>query len=116
MALFGAIYFIMPRISGCEWLSSTLISIHFLGAAYGTTMGSLMLVFSGLASGAVLDAASTTFRQVLEVGSSYYWGRVISFILVGLGYAAFTLHFLLMALRVGQPGGEPTLFRDAHEH
>ena len=116
MALFGAIYFIMPRISGCEWLSSTLISIHFLGAAYGTTMGSLMLVFSGLASGAALDAASTTFRQVLEVGSSYYWGRVISFILVGLGYAAFTLHFLLMALRVGQPGGEPTLFRDAHEH
>jgi cytochrome c oxidase cbb3-type subunit 1 len=116
MALFGAIYFIMPRISGCEWLSSTLISIHFLGAAYGTTMGSLMLVFSGLASGAALDAANTTFRQVLEVGSSYYWGRVISFILVGLGYAAFALHFLLMALRVGQPGGEPTLFRDAHEH
>jgi cytochrome c oxidase cbb3-type subunit 1 len=116
MALFGAIYFIMPRISGCEWLSSTLISIHFLGAAYGTVMGSLMLVFSGLASGAALDAPQTTFRQVLEVGSSYYWGRIISFILVGLGYAAFTLHFLLMALRVGQPGGEPTLFRDAHEH
>ena len=35
MVMFGSIYYVVPRLVGCEWLSSRMISIHFLGAAYG---------------------------------------------------------------------------------
>lgn len=116
MCLFGAIYYIMPRLSACEWLSSTLLSAHFLGTAYGTGMGSLALMLSGIASGAGLDSPDLNFRQVLELGASYYWARVISFVLLTIGFLAFALNFLLIAVRVGQPAGEPTLFRNAENH
>jgi cytochrome c oxidase cbb3-type subunit 1 len=116
MSLFGAIYFIMPRLSACEWLSSTLVSWHFLGSAYGTGMGALSLILSGVASGSGLDSPDSNFRQILDLGASYYWARVISCLLLVFGLFAFALNFLLIALRVGQPAGEPTLFRNSEEH
>jgi cytochrome c oxidase cbb3-type subunit 1 len=116
MILFGAIYFIMPRLSGCEWLSSTLVSVHFLGGAYGACMGSAMMLLSGLASGSILNEADSTFSQVIETGSAYYWGNTISYGILWVAYSAFALHFLLVALRIGQPAGEPTLFRVKRGH
>lgn len=116
MVLFGAIYYIMPRLSGCEWLSSSLISLHFLGSAYGGCMGAAMLILSGLASGSALSDAESNFSQVLELGNSYYWGHTLSFVLLLGGYFLFALHFLLMAVRIGQPAGEPTLLNSHHEH
>ena len=116
MCLFGAIYYMMPRLSSCEWLSSSLISFHFLGAAYGSCMAAGMLLLSGAASGDAILEGGSSFTQVMEIGSSYYWGHSVSFILVLAGYAAFALHFLLMALRIGQPAGEPTLLRGGNAH
>jgi cytochrome c oxidase cbb3-type subunit 1 len=116
MILFGAIYFIMPRLSGCEWLSSTLVSVHFLGGAYGACMGGAMMLLSGLASGSILNEADSTFSQVIETGSAYYWGNTISYGILWVAYSAFALHFLLVALRIGQPAGEPTLFRVKRGH
>jgi cytochrome c oxidase cbb3-type subunit I len=116
MILFGAIYFIMPRLSGCEWLSSTLVSVHFLGGAYGACMGGAMMLLSGLAAGSILNEADSTFSQVIETGSAYYWGNTISYGILWVAYSAFALHFLLVALRIGQPAGEPTLFRVKRGH
>jgi cytochrome c oxidase cbb3-type subunit 1 len=116
MVLFGAIYFIMPRLSGCEWLSSTLVSVHFLGSAYGSCLGGAMLILSGLASGSVLAESDSTFSQAIETGSSYYWGHTISYGILWIAYSFFALHFLLVALRIGQPAGEPTLFRVKRGH
>lgn len=116
MVLFGAIYYIMPRLSGCEWLSSSLISLHFLGAAYGACMGAAMMILSGLASGSALNDADSNFSQVLELGNSYYWGHTLSYVLLLGGYAVFALHFLLMAVRIGQPAGEATLLNSHNEH
>lgn len=116
MILFGAIYYIMPRLSGCEWLSSSLINLHFLGSAYGSCMTSAMLILSGFATGSALNDAESNFTQVLDLGSSYYWGNTLSYILLIGGYAVFLLHFLLMAVRIGQPAGEPTLLESHNEH
>jgi len=116
MVLFGAIYDIMPRLSGCEWLSSSLVSFHFLGSAYGSSLGSATLIVSGLAAGSALGDPESSFSQVLELASSYYWGRTLSYILLFAGYLAFALHFLLMAVRIGQPAGEATLLRTQNEH
>jgi cytochrome c oxidase cbb3-type subunit I len=116
MVLFGAIYYIMPRLSGCEWLSSSLISLHFLGSAYGSCMGAAMLILSGVASGSALVDGDSTFSQVIELGSSYFWGHTLSFVLLLGGYFLFTMHFLLMAARIGQPAGEATLLQSHNEH
>ena len=110
MVMFGAIYYITPRLTGCEWLSSTLIKIHFLGAAYGGGMAVATLLLAGLSSGMGLAESDTTFAQVVQFGQFYLPGRTIALVLVTIGHSAFGLHFLLMLLRIGQPAGTPTLF------
>jgi cytochrome c oxidase cbb3-type subunit 1 len=116
MVIFGAIYYIMPRLSGCEWISSSLISVHFLGASYGVAMGCVMLLLSGVFSGIDLADANSLFSQVLQSSAFFYWGRTMSFGLLFVGYASFIVHFLLMVLRIGQPEGEATLMRGAQGH
>ena len=110
MVMFGAIYYITPRLTGCEWLSSTLIKIHFLGSAYGGGMAVATLLLAGLSSGMGLAESDTTFAQVVQFGQFYLPGRTIALVLVTIGHSAFGLHFLLMLLRIGQPAGTPTLF------
>jgi cytochrome c oxidase cbb3-type subunit 1 len=110
MVIFGAIYYILPRLVGCEWLSASMISLHFWGAAYGGGMLICMLIFSGLSTGLSLADPEATFGQVAQVSAVYDIGRTIAWGLVALGHLVFALHFVLMLLRIGQPGGEPTLF------
>jgi cytochrome c oxidase cbb3-type subunit 1 len=110
MVIFGAIYYILPRLVGCEWLSASMISLHFWGAAYGGGMLICMLLFSGLSTGLSLIDPEATFGQAAQVSAVYEVGRTIAWGLVALGHLVFALHFVLMLLRIGQPGGEPTLF------
>lgn len=116
MIVFGAIYFIMPRLSGCEWISSSLIKVHFLFAAYGAAMAGAMLILSGIFAGVDLADSSTSFAQSMQSGSFFYCGRTISSALLLLAYAAFSLHFLLMVFRIGQPEGEATLLKGSNGH
>ena len=111
MVMFGAIYYIMPRLVGCEWLSSSMISLHFWGAAYGGGMVIAFLFLGGIAYGLSLaDPEALRFSQVLEVGQYVHISRTIGLVLMSLGQLIFALHFLLMLLRIGQPGGQATMF------
>jgi len=111
MVIFGAIYYILPRLVGCEWLSSSMISLHFWGAAYGGTLLVVTLLVGGLMTGAVLnDSDNSVFATVMDTSELLNVGRIAAWLLLGVGHLVFGLHFLLMLLRIGQPGGEPTLF------
>jgi cytochrome c oxidase cbb3-type subunit 1 len=115
MAMFGAIYYIMPRLVGCEWLSSSMISLHFWGAAYGGGMVILVLLFGGIYHGATMGDPETLFSQVIESYYPFHVGRTLGLAFLSLGQVFFALHFLLMLLRVGQPGGQATLFAPIEE-
>jgi cytochrome c oxidase cbb3-type subunit 1 len=110
MVMFGAIYYITPRLVGCEWLSTTLIKTHFLGAAYGGGMAIAVMLFAGIAAGARALDPDGQFSQVIYNTTAYLPGRTLALLLVSLGHTAFGLHFILMLLRIGQPAGQPTLF------
>ncbi len=118
MVMFGAFYYITPRLVGCEWLSSSMIALHFWGAAYGGAMAAILLVFSGLAQGSALADPTALFPQVIQLAQVYFPGHTLAMLLVSLAHVIFALHFLLMLLRIGQPGGEPTLFahHDEEKH
>ena len=115
MIMFGAFYYITPRLVGCEWLSSTFISMHFWGSAYGGAMAGVLLLFSGVAQGLSYADPAATFPQILQIAEVYFPGRTIALLLVSVAHVIFALHFLLMLLRIGQPGGEPTLFAPLDE-
>jgi cytochrome c oxidase cbb3-type subunit 1 len=110
MVMFGAMYYITPRLVGCEWLSSSLIKLHFLGSAYGGGMAVAVMMFAGIAAGMRAADPESLFSQILVNGTAYLPGRTLALILLTIGHTAFGFHFLLMLLRIGQPAGQPTLF------
>ena len=115
MVMFGAIYYILPRLVGCEWLSSSMITLHFYGSAYGGGMMIAMLLFGGIASGLSFVDPHATFAQIIQIGFVYLPGRSLAWFLISVGHLVFALHFVLMLLRIGQPGGEATLFAAIEE-
>ena len=69
-----------------------------------------VLILSGLSAGAALNDPEASFLQSVQISSFYLPGRILALIMLGIAHLIFGLHFLLMLLRIGQPGGEPTLF------
>jgi cytochrome c oxidase cbb3-type subunit 1 len=110
MTMFGAMYYIVPRLVGCEWLSATFIRLHFWCAGYGMGLVILMLFIGGFAQGdAWLDP---TLSPALVVGyfRPYMIARSVGWIMLALAHFIFFLHFVAMMLRLGEPAEVPTLF------
>jgi len=115
MTMFGAIYYIAPRLVGCEWLSATMIRMHFWGSAYGIGLMICLMLASGLAQGSAMDNIGEPFSAVIDVGQPYMRGRTIAWVVLMVGHAFFSINFLLMILRFGKPAGQPTLFAPMEE-
>ncbi len=75
----------------------------------------LTLIFGGIASGLTFADPNTTFAQIIQIGEFYLPGRTLAWVFIGAGHLIFSLHFALMLLRIGQPGGQATLFSSPDE-
>jgi cytochrome c oxidase cbb3-type subunit 1 len=65
MTLFGAIYYITPRLAGCEWLSARLIRNHFWFSVYGIASLAVCMLAGGLAQGQSLNSPDNWNQPVL---------------------------------------------------
>jgi cytochrome c oxidase cbb3-type subunit 1 len=103
MVFFGAIYFIVPRITGKEWPWPSLIALHFWLSAIGITVYFVALTIGGWLQGrAMLDAGRPFIDSVL-VTLPYLKARSVGGALMGLGHVVFALHFIgLLADRSGR--------------
>lgn len=124
MVMFGAIYYIVPRLVGCEWLSAGFIKLHFWGTAYGFGLGIVMLLLAGYSQGHMqaqisqTDAVNVHADFMLSVFAylPFFRGHFLASLILLLGQLIFAFHFLLMLLRLGRPSGtQPTLFEPIHE-
>jgi cytochrome c oxidase cbb3-type subunit I len=119
MVMFGAIYYITPRLVGCEWLSRTFIKLHFLGTAYGGATIIGLFLIGGLAMGFTLNdpaAKEMAFYNVIQNTGAYQSIKsYIGYVFFGVAQIIFAIHFLFMRLRIGQPAGEPTLLMNPGE-
>jgi cytochrome c oxidase cbb3-type subunit 1 len=115
MVMFGSMYYIVPRLTGCEWLSAILIRLHFWGAAYGMGTVIVMMLVAGLVQGASTNNPEEPFKTVIDLYSLYMPARLIGMVMLLFAHAGFALHFLAMLLRLGRPSGEPTLFEPLEE-
>jgi cytochrome c oxidase cbb3-type subunit 1 len=122
MVMFGAIYYITPRLVGCEWLSRTFIKIHFLGTAYGGATIIALFLIGGVATGFTLHDSAVdggrefTFANVTQDARVYQAVKTyIGYTFFGVAQLVFAIHFIFMRLRIGQPAGEPTLLANPEE-
>ncbi|MBK1884352.1 cbb3-type cytochrome c oxidase subunit I [Luteolibacter pohnpeiensis] len=107
--MFGAIYFIVPRITRREWLSRRLISMHFFFSVYGIVFVALIAIFGGLQQGAgqedwMHDWSSAALRaRPYAVAITVAWSAIL------ISNVFFFLHLTLMWLRLGRRSSHPTL-------
>lgn len=66
MTAFGAIYYIVPRLTGNEWGSAKSIALHFWLAATGLGLIATGLLLGGLIQGFALAEPIVTFRSSME--------------------------------------------------
>ena len=110
MVLFGAIYFMMPRVLNWEWPYPRLITLHFWLSVVG-----ISIYFTGLSIGgwlqglAMLDEARP-FMDSVTVTLPYLKWRSVGGSLMVLAHIVFVGHFLAMALRFGPTRTGAALF------
>jgi cytochrome c oxidase cbb3-type subunit 1 len=112
MCMFGAIYYIVPRLSGCEWLSVRLIRNHFWFSVYGIGTIVVSSLVAGVAQGGSLNNPenwAADFAKVVQNSHPYIVARAIAWLFILWSNAWFLVHLTLMVVGLGRRSSHPTL-------
>ncbi|MEO1858164.1 MAG: cbb3-type cytochrome c oxidase subunit I [Rubritalea sp.] len=110
MTMFGAIYFIVPRVTNREWISGGLIRQHFWLSLYGVVfIGLFCCVLGAFMHGEVLENLDEPFSSARGRLLAYTVGVTTGWVFVALANLFFCIHLLLMWLRLGRRSSHPTL-------
>jgi len=101
MILFGAIYYIMPRVSKWEWPYPNLIRAHFWLVAVGVLMYVAALTFGGFVQGLYMNNPARPFMDSVAVTRWPLWFRSLGGGLMLLGHFVFAFHFAHLVHRMG---------------
>ncbi len=110
MMLFGACYYIIPRITLREWHSKSLIKWHFWLTAIGIIIYVGALQFIGLFQGWSMNNPDVPFTDTVTMTIPYLVARSASGILMGAGHLIFAWLLIKMVFRTSeQPAGAQVL-------
>ncbi len=104
MVMFGAIYYILPRVTQVEWPSARLIRIHFWAVAIGILLYIVPLTIGGTLEGLAMTNPDVPFldltkRSVVTLTLPYLKMRSHSGILIFVGHLAFATSFIWLMAR-----------------
>ncbi len=105
--MFGAIYFIMPRLMDWEWPHKWAISAHFWLVFIGFAIYFWPLSVGGWLQGLAMLDASVPFSESVEVTIPYLIARSVGGTLMTLGHLVFATHFFIALRREGPRYDEP---------
>ncbi len=114
LVMFGAAYFIVPRVTRREWVSRRLIRSHFLFSTYGTVFVALVALFGGWQQGIGQEAWSEPWSSAAERSYPYAVTITIAWALILFSNIFFFLHLALMWMRLGRRSSHPTLLPTRH--
>ena len=101
MVMFGAVYFIMPRVMAWEWPYPKLIAAHFWLVVTGFAIYFVGLSIGGWLQGLAMLDASKPFMDSVTVTLPYLQARSVGGAIMTLGHLVFAFHFIAMAFRHG---------------
>jgi cytochrome c oxidase cbb3-type subunit 1 len=101
MVMFGAIYFIMPRVMKWEWPFPWMISLHFWLVVVGFALYFIALSFGGWFQGLAMLDKDTPFMQSVALTLPYLQARSVGGGLMTLGHLVFAAHFFMMGWKFG---------------
>ena len=101
MSMFGAIYYIVPRLMGAE-LSPRLAGAHFWLAALGVLLYVVPLVIGGLNQGGAMNVRNTAFLDVVLSTLPVLAGSTTGDLLLAMGHLVLFLNLAGLLYRVGR--------------
>ncbi|MFN3597986.1 MAG: cbb3-type cytochrome c oxidase subunit I [Rubricoccaceae bacterium] len=111
MIAFGSLYYILPRVTGWEWQSRRLISLHFWTTALGIGTYITAMVTGGLIQGYLMNLTTTPFAEVVEATRPWLWARGAAGLLMAVGHVAFAVLVWQIVRRKGTPSSGPLFLR-----
>lgn len=118
MCVFGAIYYIVPRLTGCEWLSVRLIRNHFWFSTYGIAAIVVTSLVAGIQQGGDLNNPEMwdqDFMQLSMNARPYMIARALAWVLITWSNLWFLIHLILMIAGLGRRSSAPTLLHSSHD-
>ena len=109
MILFGAMYYITPRVARWNWPHPRLIKAHFWLSATGILLYVAATCLGGWLQGGAMNDPKTPFVDVVALTRPYLTTRTVSGILLGGGHLIFAYLFVRVLTRSGPrrvEGGE----------
>lgn len=110
MIMFGAYYYIFPRLTGREWWSAPLIAVHFWSTAIGMSIYFVALTYGGFMQGKQMNDPDVPFLRIVAQMVPYLQWRSVAGSLMTVGHVAFAFLVLQMVRGQGRPMPGPTLF------
>ncbi len=115
MIMFGAMYYIVPRLVGREWRYAGMIKLHFWTSAYGVGLMTLMLFVGGIMQGQDLNNTAVPFTESTQTILPYLRGRSLSGMLLTIAHFVFAFHFGMMLFGLGRTATVPTFLNPQEE-
>lgn len=112
--MFGATYFIVPRITRREWLSRRLIKMHFLFSVYGIITVTLVALFGGLLQGGGQEDWQQPWISAAAYAKPYAVAITFAWCLILFSNIFFFIHLALMWMGLGRRSTHPTLLVSDH--
>ncbi|NUA27567.1 cbb3-type cytochrome c oxidase subunit I [Cupriavidus basilensis] len=114
-AFFGAIYFMVPRVTGREWPYRWLIYAHFWLAVAGIGVYFIGLSIGGTLQGYAMLDASKPFMDSVAVTIPYLKARSVGGGMMLLGHLFFVANFVCAILGLGPDRDRPALFHQGRK-
>jgi cytochrome c oxidase cbb3-type subunit 1 len=93
MVVFGALYYIVPRVLNTAWASAPLAGVHFGASATGIALVVGALVIGGVKQGLLLGDATVAFSEITAATQPYLFAATIGLAILAIGQLAFALNF-----------------------
>jgi cytochrome c oxidase cbb3-type subunit 1 len=115
MIAFGAVYYIMPRVTNWEWESPRLISLHFWTTGLGIGAYVTALTIGGVIQGLQMLDPDIAFLTVVENTKPWLAVRSVAGTLMTMGHLVFAYLLYRIITRSGVRPEGPTYFHPVPE-
>jgi cytochrome c oxidase cbb3-type subunit I len=99
MVMFGAIYYVLPQLTGTAFPHPKLVRVHFWLSLLGVLFGAVPLVGGGIAEGLSLQNANIPFLDIQRTMLRFLRVSTIGDLLLLLGHVVFLGNLLGLAAR-----------------
>ena len=113
LVMFGAIYYMLPRITGRPWPWPRMIGAHFWIVVVGFAIYFVALTVGGFLQGEAMLDATRPFSASVVLTIPYLEARSLGGTLMTAGHLLFAAHFTAALLRTRQPATRRALENSA---